>query len=86
MLVLAATLAADEWVWAEDLRSTLHQLGFRLSSQSLVGALRRLAAEECPMFERRPVEWARLAEYRVTSFGRCQLGNHFPRARALERR
>jgi hypothetical protein len=84
MIVLAARLEGGEWRMAEGIASTLRRLGFVLSPQKMVGALNRLLAEDSPMFERKPEQYAReVYVYRVTRFGDCQLGNRFPRTRGL---
>lgn len=85
MIVLAALLEGGEWRQAEDIASTLRHVGFRISPQKMVGQLKRLIAEDSPMIESRLIDWMRLFEYRVTGFGRTQLGNHFSNTRDLRR-
>lgn len=80
MIVLAALLSArNDWQQAEEVASVLRRLGFIVSPQKMVGTLRRLLAEDSPMFERRPNPWfVGITEYRVTRFGLTQIDNRFP--------
>lgn len=85
MIVLAALLEGGEWREAEDIASTLRRLGFKISPQKMVGQLKRLQREDSPMFEGRRDDYFPLTVYRVTGFGRVQLGNHFNNTRDLRR-
>lgn len=82
MIVLAALLnKGTDWQCAEEIASALRRLGFQISPQKMVGALRRLLAEDCPMFDVRDYPWGtNLSEYRVTRFGLNQLDQRFPSA------
>lgn len=89
MIVLAALVGASEygtpWQEAEMIASTLRRLGFMITSQKMVGQLKRMLAEDAPMFESRLVSYRRLYEYRVTRYGLTQIENRFPTTRPLIR-
>lgn len=89
MIVLAALMGASEhgseWVEAETIASVLRRLGFLITPQMMVGQLKRLLGEDCPMFERHLDNWMRLYEYRVTRHGLAQLESRFPASRPLTR-
>lgn len=82
MIVLAALLSnGTDWQYAKSIASVLRQLGFEISPQKMVGMLRRLLAEEHPMFECRPHPWGDWSEYRVTGWALARMRTHFWGAR-----
>lgn len=85
LVVLAALIEGQEWRYAEDIASTLRRLGHSITPQKMTGTLRRLCAEDSPMFEAKVDEVWRLKLYRVTRFGYCQLESRFVHTRGLRR-
>lgn len=84
---LAITIAAmpgryddgrEGWVVADTIRGRLVLLGFECSTQQIASALRRMARVDSPWIEVRPGRWSRPTEYRVTSFGQCDVHNRLP--------
>lgn len=73
----AAGINSDGWLYADEIRGRLRWFGFEPSSQFVVSRLNAMCEEDVPRFERRE-RWGREKQYRVTRWGRNEIGNKLP--------
>jgi DNA-binding PadR family transcriptional regulator len=64
------------WRYADEIRGVLERLGFDPSPQVVTAALKRMCDEDVPRFECRYGEFGP-KQYRVTQWGKNEIGNKF---------
>jgi DNA-binding PadR family transcriptional regulator len=74
-LTLPQANGAD-WRYADEIRGVLERLGFDPSPQVVTAALKRMCDEDVPRFERRDSPLGP-KQYRVTQWGKNEIGNKF---------